>query len=337
LGDWAVKIFIDESGVFVPAGGISVVCSLALPDRSANRVRRELLRLTKDWPRRDGELKGGALQPDHVAQLVDALHRRHAILHCCGIDVSAEDSSAISRHKLLQCEGITKHLTAEHHPNLVEGVWSLRRKLEAMSDQLYVQCIIMTELVCTAIDELVTYFSQRQPREIAEFDWVVDAKNPSGITNQEDWWRNTLGPLIEARSLREPILHRVDDPKFNYVFFDRAFRLEKDMWFPDRPRERMVGSDVRKLLSDRITFAESGTDILLQAVDILANGTRRSLMGKLTGEQVLRSLGKLQILRNRGGGPQTIQLVTLSDTSRVRSGIGKPIREMAHSARTMIR
>jgi hypothetical protein len=62
--------------------------------------------------------------------------------------VSREDPDGIERHKTLQCEGITKHLTDDHHPNLVRQVRDLRHLLERMPRQLYLQPVIMSELVC---------------------------------------------------------------------------------------------------------------------------------------------------------------------------------------------
>ena len=56
-----MRIFIDEGGTFVPSTGWGVVCSLALPSREVGPTRREIDNLTKDWPRREGELKGGQL------------------------------------------------------------------------------------------------------------------------------------------------------------------------------------------------------------------------------------------------------------------------------------
>jgi len=61
--DNAMRIFIDEGGTFVPSTGWGVVCSLALPHREVGPTRREIDRLTKEWPHRDGELNASGLEP----------------------------------------------------------------------------------------------------------------------------------------------------------------------------------------------------------------------------------------------------------------------------------
>jgi hypothetical protein len=48
------------------------------------------------------------------------------------------------------------------------------------------------------------YFSQRRPRELANFEWIIDAKDPMGPTSQEDWWRTVIGPMLESKSISEP-------------------------------------------------------------------------------------------------------------------------------------
>jgi hypothetical protein len=76
-----MHFFIDEGGTFTASAGWSVVCSLALPHKEVGPARREIDFVSRQWPRRDGELKGGALSPAHLEALVDVLYRHHAILH----------------------------------------------------------------------------------------------------------------------------------------------------------------------------------------------------------------------------------------------------------------
>jgi hypothetical protein len=84
-----------------------------------------------------------------------------------------------------QCELITKDLTPEHYPELVKEVWDLRRLLERMPRQLYIQSRLLSELVCSASEETALYFAQRRPREIGRFEWTIDAKDPRRITSYE--------------------------------------------------------------------------------------------------------------------------------------------------------
>ena len=309
-----MRIFVDESGNFSKGSEWGLVCSIALPDREVGPARRKLEFLTRDWPRRNGELKGGSLGVEQMAGLVETLFQRSALSHACAIHVAGEDFSHVERHKAGQCEGLTQHLTKEHHPDLVAAVHALRSALEGMPAQLYLQCLAQSELVESVITESVTYFAQRRPRELASFRWTVDAKSPHGDTSQERWWRDTLGPLLEARSLRQP-WPLVRDPAFDYRHFERSFGFEKEMWFPDRPRETVAGFSIGKIVGDNLSFADSRSDILLQAVDVLASFLRRALTGSLDDPNVGAILGRLQIARRpKGKGPlETVHLVSASN------------------------
>jgi hypothetical protein len=140
-------IYIDEAGRFTPADRWSVVCGLTIPHSSAGPCRRELLRLTKDWPRRDDELKSGELETKHLVALIDVLYRYDALFHAVATDPSGQTPEAVAHHQAKQAEGMTKHLTDEHQPSLVDEIWELRRLLERMPSQLYLQCVAMHQLV----------------------------------------------------------------------------------------------------------------------------------------------------------------------------------------------
>jgi hypothetical protein len=43
----------------------------------------------------------------------------------------------------------------------------------------------MSELIGTAIEENLMYFAQRRPRELGQFEWTIDAKDPVRVSPQE--------------------------------------------------------------------------------------------------------------------------------------------------------
>jgi hypothetical protein len=330
--------FIDEGGSFVPTTGWSVVCSLALPHKEVGPARRELDRLTRRWPRNAyGELKGGLLQPVELVSLVELLFRHDAVMHACSIDVSCQSDAGVDFHQARQCDDITKNLTSEHHPDLVRAVWDLRHSLERMPRQLYIQYVLLSELICTASEEVAMYFAQRRPRELARFKWTVDAKDPRRITTYEKLWRDTLAPLLESRSRREPF-RMVNGPGFNYEYFDRSFAMTHDVWHPNRPRERREGHDIKKMITDQMAFVDSRSETLIQTVDILGSFLRRLLAGEIaTSDDVARALGRLQIRARTGGQPQSVRLVTLSRRANSRSDLFNTLRIMTNAARSMIK
>jgi Protein of unknown function (DUF3800) len=333
-----VETFIDESGQFTQTTGWSVVSALSLPDSEVGRARRKLAYLTRDWPKAPkGELKGGSLDANHLAALVDLLFARDALLHAVAIDMARESDAGLKDHKRNQCELLTANLTPAHHSNLVAQVWALRRTLEGMPVQLYVQSILMTELTATVVERITMYFAQRRPRELGNFSWIIDAKDPRRITTQERWWQDTLGPLQESHSRRKP-LGRVDDPAFDYRFFDKAYEFTKQMWYPDKPSEPITGYDIRKILSDRISFKDSRSDILLQAIDILTSFLRRLLMGRIIEPAVAKLLGRLQIHQRPAPNVyQSIHLLTFTTSEGTEGAqLGRLLKQMSLAGRSMI-
>ena len=197
---------------------------------------------------------------------------------------------------------------------------------------------MMSELVRTASEEVTMYFAQRRPRELAKFEWTIDAKDPRRITTQEKWWRDTLAPLLQSRSRRKPF-GIVKDAAFNYKYFDRSFAMKHDMWFPDRSRKTMEGHDIKKMITERMAFVDSRSETLIQAVDILASFLRRLLAGEIASDNVSRALGRLQLHARRDGvgHPQSLQVVTLSGRPGGRSDLFKTLRAMTKAARSMLK
>jgi hypothetical protein len=159
---WVMHYFMDEGGNFIPPQGWAVICSLVLPHKSVGPARREINWISRNWPRKDGELKGGMLQPANFTALVEVLFRHDALLHASAIDVSKEDQTGVEAHKAKQCEGITKYLTPTHHPNFIRETWDLRRILERMSNQLYIQYVLTSDLIRSAINEINHLFCSAQ-------------------------------------------------------------------------------------------------------------------------------------------------------------------------------
>jgi len=325
-----VNVFIDESGRFIPGDTWSVVCALALPHQTTGRARREVAYLSRAWEKKDGEIKGALVTPDQLKALVDCLFRLDAILHCVACDVSKHDSGQIGDHKNDQADRITRNLKGDFYPQLIEQVWALRREVERMPEQLYVQSVLMRELVCIASEELCHYFAQRKPKELGDFRWFIDAKDPTKETAQEKWWKDVLGPLIESRSKRKP-LAMVDSPEFDYRFLEKSYNLKIPLR-TDSDDPEHEGTDIKKMFTEATSFIDSRSDILIQAVDVLTSYTRRSLRASSADDEVLRQIGRLQIYRKRGDTLQSINLLTLGPVSEETAIEGN---EIAHRVHTM--
>jgi hypothetical protein len=332
-----MEIFIDEAGQFTTQSRWSAICALTLPHKEVGQARRKIDFVSRDWPRApNGELKGGSLDVSHLKILSSVLFERDALLHLSAIDMQDESENGLLEHKRLQCEGLTKHLTVEHHPSLVRQIGNLRSTLERIPMQLYVQTVLMRDLVATIIEDSTLYFSQRRPRELSNFSWTIDAKDPVKITTQEQWWLDTIGPSLESRGRRKPI-SMLSDPSADYRFFLKAYSLRKKLWHPTEPEQIADGYDIKKVVTDNIRFVDSRSDILIQAIDIFASFFRRTLNEELNDAEVAKALGRNQIRRMISGVPQSAHILSLSNDDRERSiSVGTLLELMTKNGRAML-
>jgi len=293
-----LNIFIDESGGFQPnptdAFSISCIGAVVVAGRILADVERGFNLLSAQWPKdSDGEVKGRLLDEHHIAQLCEFLMPFNVLFHPCVMDMNLCSVEDVNAHRSGQAEGMTINLTDAHHPDVVAAVWKLREILERMPRQLYAQAVAMTEAVCEVFELGQLYFCQRWPGELARFRWVVDAKNREKITEYEYWWKEAVMPLIQSRSLREPMKMLKGG---DYSAYRRHF--------PEGPLGEHLGIPQEKgvnlkLIFRELEFAESSTSIGLQIADILTNALRRALSGRL-GREGWSGLADLTIHQREG-------------------------------------
>ncbi len=138
------------------------------------------------------------------------------------------------------------------------------------------------------------YHCQRNPQELGQIAWVVDAKDSGSIqTSWERWWQNLLLPTLQSQSLRKPGARFVGGDYSHYErYLDKAglpdwllAEAKVDVQ-PDDP----LPVNLRKVFED-LRVSSSG-EMGLELVDILTNGLRRALRGHLqpAGWLPIRSL-----------------------------------------------
>ena len=223
-----MHIFIDESGTFVcdarKRHSISAVGALVIPTSSMKGFEKLYGHLRRRLPQDKGEVKGRQLSEDQVVEVAALLRKVGSLFEVVAIDMGTHSKEELLLHKASQEEAITAHLTSEHHPNLVEQVWELRRQLEVMPLQLYAQSVALGELVYHTLNHANVYYAFRTASELAEYHWVIDAKDRSKVTPWEEWWSTVILPMLESHSFREPFIAAEGG---DYRWHDR-FKTEPD-------------------------------------------------------------------------------------------------------------
>lgn len=298
----ALHIFIDESGTFTGVGAdapaVSTLGALILASHRLPKLFRKYSRIRSSLPKNGkGEVKGSKLNEAQVAAVVELLRKNGAIFCASMIDLSGQSAEQIATHRERRAASLAANLTNGHTQELRDGVAVLQERMAGFSDQLYVQAVMMVELLYNVMQEMIVYHCQRFPKELAEFHWVVDAKQPAAVTNWEDWWSKTLVIWLQAMSLSKPgaMLPGGDYRHFQRFMFDELPEYLRDV-APPGDRARGAGVNLQMMYGESFTF--SGEPLPgLELVDIVTNALRRGLIGNL-GEAGWLPIRELMIHRS---------------------------------------
>jgi len=342
-----VHVYIDEAGVFVvPEKRERYVCchvALLIPSSQAELVLYEFLRLRDLWGRTQIELKGSSLDEAQIAAVVELLLKFDVIVRVVAIDMAEHTEAAVTQFKEAQAAAVTKNLTLEHKPGLVKQMEELRDRWRALPNQLFVQSLTAIILVKDAIQTGTLYYCQRLPQELAEFRWVIDAKDRK-ITDFEKLWTTVILPVLESQSVTTPLVFSTgaDYSHFRRFFYDEATAdpeaRQHVEWLRQLvgPRETFNGVDLRKLLEEHRAFANSQNNLGVQLVDVIGSAFFRALNGTLAQKAWAR-LGALLVKE----APATIHFIALSAAGRpagvtaVEHPSAEIVRQIEAQARSM--
>ena len=266
---------------------------------------REFGRLRKNWPLVDGESKGRVLNEQQIRTTIAFLQRFDVIFATVVVDLNLHTDEQITAHRMIQAEKITEHVTAEFSPEAAQSASEMRARLEKMPNQLYVQSIAMTELVNHVIQKSTLYYSQRKPRELADFHWTLDAKDIRGVTDFEDWWSLAVMPMLQSMSMRKGLITLKEG---DYRWFDRSFGKDDlpEYLHGIMPESEHGYLDINEIVRKSFRYKSSHEDLGLQLADILVSTIRRALVGNLqrAGWELI---GRLMLRL----GPQVVDMISL--------------------------
>jgi len=315
-------VFIDESGPFVipkqGATALSCVGALIAPESCYPSLESCLGLLKQKWGI-VGEVKGSKLDESHVFDIITTLLDHDCKFLVCCTDMSAYNHTQLEVYRDQQAHGLVANITDRHHPHLRSQAQALKRDIEQMPYQLFVQSRLLTELVIRTLQEASLVFCRRRPSELASFKWIIDAKDVTK-TRCEKCWEVIAGGLIEALLIHRPLV-MLDGGNYSYLF--RNYSSADQQWPSHLPNPRIATDrkapilDLRKLLCGELQFKVSEISAGLQFVDVVTNAFRRAVMGRLRYSGWCR-MGEL-MMRLKG---DAVGMFQLSHDGRIR---GKPL------------
>ena len=208
------------------------------------------------------------------------------------IDLADHTPQDINQHRMSRSNSLTANLTNGHTQELRNDIAGLKQRMEGFSDQLYIQSALIIDLLYEIMQDMIVYHCQRFPKELGVFNWVIDAKDPTVVTNWEDWWSKTVVIWLQAVSLQKPGAML---PGGDYRYFSRFIMKELPEYLQSiaPPVDLNLGAGINLQMMYRESFRfSSDPEPGLELVDIVTNALRRGLVGNLgkAGWLPLRSL-----------------------------------------------
>ena len=282
-----MHIYFDESGIFRrPANRTNVASCLAalvIPSSVKVKLIRDFQEMSASWPKENGEVKGRLLDEEHIAETASLLRHYDTLLEVNAIDLGMHTEQQITAVKTGTTNIMFGWVTPGHplEARLLEIAETFRRT----SNQLFVEEFLMLTLIPRVIQNAITYYARRIPKELSSFHWTIDAKETT-LTQFESAWSDAIFPSIAFQSQTEPFF-KVQGGDYSYLdkFFDRSDEvLERIQPGTGMQKEELAGLSLKELLGSSFKFQDSKDKPGLQLVDIMVNALQRAFNGRLRQE-----------------------------------------------------
>ena len=288
--------------------------ALTILDEDVDKIFTNFEKLKAVWGvNQSDEAKGSHLDEYQVRQVIEMLCEYPVIFRVTAIDMATQNNSGLTIHRLTQAGKIVERLTDAFHPEVVRGLHELKRSLEKLPNQLYLQTVCSIELLYRVVQTATLYYAQRFPQSLSEFYWFVDAKHEK-LTPYEDLWTKIIIPSLQSQSFREPFIQLNGA---DYSYFEKYCAESEQP--PDHLKEA-VGDvkpfkyiEIRDIYMKNLFFEQSHKNPGIQLADILTTTIRRAMNGNLR-QDGWGNIGKLMVQDPRHS--QAIQLIDLCSVSR---------------------
>jgi len=128
--------------------------------------------------------------------------------------------------------------------------------------------MITIELMKRILENSPFYYSQSMPKELGMFNWIIDAKDSNvNKINYEEIWSTLLMPILQT-NFSMGVLEYGDYSYFSK--YDFAFKDMTDFQRSLISKNSIGHTNIKKLISENLSFEESSSIIGLQLVDIIA-------------------------------------------------------------------
>lgn len=283
-----MHIYIDESGVFIPAekdSSISCVAALVVPEE----IKEHLFKAFKEWKVRidsskknqHGEIKGSKLDERDFSSFFEVLNNFDLIVETVCIELGATTEDRIFKHKNKISKSFSSSKTGQNL-NLKFN----KEVIKDLSNSLFTQGWILATLINKMLPIILSYYAQRLPAELGNFIWEIDAKDVS-LTEYEKIMTYLICPLVQTLNINTPLEEKGILGEADYSAFSKFLLMPEDMSEEARSVLLNKGADgcfnISKILS-AFKCEQSHLSLGIQMADIIVNCIRRAMVGNLQFE-----------------------------------------------------
>lgn len=313
-----MRIYIDESGAFIPTPGRDRVCcvaALGVPEATGPRLLAEFVALRESWTS-EPEIKGSSLTDEQTTAALRLFGSYDVVARITALNGRDHTDGALRAFQAEQVDRFNASLTPDHNQNARQWVQSLIDEWSQLPPQLVAQLYTLVLTIEEVIRDVPTYYAQRAPEELGRFDWFVDPKDVTP-TRYDQLWQRMVCPLLQSMSMSDP-WGRVAG--LDYSHFDRYDMVMLDYLLPHLPagarHDRATGIDLRKLLFESASFPSSKDEAGLQIVDIVASAFTKAMNGRLP-ETLWPLLAGVMLQRQHNEPPVRMVAFGQGDGSRI--------------------
>jgi len=302
-----MKIYIDESGVFLPTekeSAFSVVLSYSILERERFEIAKQLknMKINAGF-KSNQEIKISRLNEIDVYKFICRLNAFDSTANACVMYMTNSELPDIINHRNEQAELIVANIDKMKYETGKEGLRILKNYCLGLSPQLYAQFTAQMDLTYRTVHSNIPYYIQRDPYCLQRFEWTFDAKAIEK-TKFETFLERIAPALIQTRSFTEPLI-MIEG--YDYSCINRYYKNNGKL--PEYLNDvygikGKSGIDIQTLLREFIEFKDSKKEFGLQVADILAATLRRCFRNEWRNNRMMsEAIGRLFIQSKKGEYP----------------------------------
>ena len=166
-------IYIDESGVFVPANHPDAWCVVAAYV-SIEKEIRSLTKLVTQLKLNCGktfkdEVKLKDITEAQYMSFLRSLREFSGTLFCTATDMSLVSELTVMNHRNIQAQKVVEHKEKMIHRAAKISLEHLSAQIRELAPQLYMQLVCQVNLIADLINRAVLFYVQRRPNNLRRF------------------------------------------------------------------------------------------------------------------------------------------------------------------------